>query len=81
MDTIKHLFGIIINSAGKKYLRTKFFIKDGSRVFSLGNDFSVILDRYTSWGKITVPHVQSKKLDLPVIEKWDLPTGIAKTPG
>jgi len=43
-------------------------------VVPMGNDFRVILDKFTTYGRITVTHVQGKQLDTPVVGRWDLPS-------
>jgi len=36
-------------------------------VVPMGDDFRVILDRFTAYGRITVTHVQGKQLDTSVM--------------
>lgn len=43
-------------------------------VVPMGNDFRVVLDKFTTYGRITVTHVQGKQLDTPVVGRWDLPS-------
>jgi len=42
-------------------------------IVQMGEDFSVILNRYQTYGIITVTHVHGEKLDTPVEGKWYLP--------
>lgn len=42
-------------------------------IVQMGDDFRVILDRYSTYGRIRVTHVNGEQLDTPVDGRWDLP--------
>lgn len=42
-------------------------------VVPMGDDFRVVLDKFTTYGRIRVTHVQGKQLNTPIDGRWDLP--------